>query len=117
MMRGAVVVGALVVVVGLSGCAPAALPAPHPTSSHVVAAPTPTPTTPPALSELVLSPDGLGPLRIGFPVPDQPLASAVVVWDPTKCGTTGAWISRYTDADATPESPTGGAFFFAVDTK
>ena len=32
-----------------------------------------------------MSPDGIGPLLIGEPVPDEPKAQAVAVWDAKKC--------------------------------
>jgi hypothetical protein len=59
-----------------------------------------TPAAPPALTDLVVSPDGLGPLVVGSPVPETDMASAVAVWNPTKCGATGAWLPNY------PDSPT-----------
>jgi hypothetical protein len=112
MIRGAVVLGALVVVVGLSGCAPAVTTAAHPSSSHTVAAPTP---TVPSLADLVLSPDGLGPLVIGSPVPDETAGSAVVLWDSTKCGGAGAWLANYPVGPIGGDGdPTGAPFSFAV---
>lgn len=108
-------VGAIVVVV-LAGCAPTSKPESQHTNiaaSAPTSTPTPTPTAPPALSDLVLSPDGLGPLVLGSPVPDESASTAVVLWDPTKCGTTGAWLPNY------PDGPTiyGNSipFQFALD--
>ncbi len=84
---------------------------PQPSSSPSV----PAPAVPPALAELTLSPDGLGPLRLGSPVPDVPAASAVVVWNGTKCGRGGAWLANYPAGPIGPGGdPTGAPFFFAV---
>jgi hypothetical protein len=70
------------------------------------------------LSQLVLSPDGLGPLVIGSPVPVEPASTAVVVWNPTYCGGTGAWLPNYPDGPLGPNGdPTGIPFYFAVGHK
>ena len=125
MSRGAgfAIATAVLIVVALAGCAPAVpSPAHHTHAAAPISAPTPTPTptptAPPALSDLVLSPDGLGPLVIGSPVPDEPAASAVVVWNATKCDTTGAWLPNYPDGPLGPNgNPTGIPFYFALDHK
>lgn len=59
--------------------------------------------TPPALATMTLTPDGLGPLRIGAPVPDHGTPTAMVIWDPDYCrefphpqgGSTGAFHANY----------------------
>jgi hypothetical protein len=113
---GAVTVG-IVLIVALAGCAPATKPLADPTPGRTLETPSPTPTsaTRPALSDLVLSPDGIGPLRIGSPVPDQPSDIAVVAWDQSECDGSGAWIAAY------PDGPTiygpGMPFEFAVQNK
>lgn len=75
----------------LAGCAaPATPPTPSPSSSRTPsvaaspASPTPTPAEPttPALSELRLSPDGLGTLQVGKPI--DPL---LATYDPFGCRT------------------------------
>jgi hypothetical protein len=73
-----------------------------------------TPTTPtstsasgkPTLSQLVASPDGLGYLAVGSPVPDKSAATAILTYKPTKCVSApegisatspgaGAWVPAY----------------------
>jgi hypothetical protein len=59
----------------------------------------------PALSELVVSPDGLGPLLIGSPVPADGAGSLMAQWEPNYCEGlggvvegqpyAGAWQSAY----------------------
>lgn len=120
MIKGIAAGLGLVTILALAGCAPAVTLAQHTHAATPSATPTPTPTptAPPALSELVLSPDGLGPLVIGSPVPDESPATAVVLWNPTKCGTTGAWLPNYPDGPLGPDGdPTGAPFYFAVDHK
>jgi len=100
--HSAVVFVAVLVVAVLAGCTPAATvtePTSSPSSSASPAptsAPTQTPAptasasaAKPALADLVVSPDGIGPLHIGEPVPDVPRARAVAVWDATKCDRAG----------------------------
>jgi hypothetical protein len=64
------------------------------------------PTGKPALSQLVVSPDGLGYLVPGAAVPTKPAATAIMNYNPTKCvapaeGVTvgspgaGAWVPAY----------------------
>ena len=99
--------GALAIVtVALAGCAPVT-PSADPSSSAVpsaqpsqspVATPTPTPTptpTKPTLSELALTPDGLGPLKPGAAVPHEPASIAIVAWNPNACAGTGEWLATY----------------------
>jgi len=68
-----------------------------------------TTSTKPTLSHLVVSPNGLGDLVPGQPVPADSPATAVMTWDATKCvdaaaGITpgspgaGAWLAAYPDA-------------------
>jgi hypothetical protein len=69
--------------------------------------PEPTTTTPairPAITDLVVTPTGLGPLVVGQPVPDVPADAAIVAWNPTYCVEepaaptepyAGAWLSVY----------------------
>jgi hypothetical protein len=110
--------GALIVVAAaaltLTACAPATSDG-GPTASPT-AATSHTPTTSPAatkpsLAQLVVSPDGLGYLAPGQPVPTEPAATAIVSYDATKCvdaasGVTagspgaGAWLPNYPDGDS-----------------
>jgi hypothetical protein len=69
------------------------------------ASPTPTATNgPPALSTLTLTPAGVGSLTMNQPIPAEPAATAMTVWDPTYCVTdsrpegdpwAGAWRAAY----------------------
>ncbi|HEY5231896.1 MAG TPA: hypothetical protein VIJ11_13520 [Galbitalea sp.] len=100
----------------LSGCAPATTSAgptssatSTPSRSHTPTA-SPTPTRP-TLAQLVVSPNGLGYLVPGQPVPSEPAATAIVTYDPTSCVSAGgvaagspgagAWIPAYPDGDST----------------
>ncbi len=95
----------LAVVLALAGCAPAVItPTAAPTVAPVATptpTPTPTPTAPPTLAQLVLSPDGIGPLQINEPVPAQSGPTAVVTWDANACPANGsgdyagAWLANY----------------------
>jgi hypothetical protein len=102
-----------VLVLALAGCTAAP---PQPTRSST-AAPAPTPSTAakPALGDLVISPDGLGPLVMGEPVPESPADLAIVRFDPTLCKETieqgggtfvpgapgsGGWVTTYSDPNA-----------------
>ncbi|HEX4444048.1 MAG TPA: hypothetical protein VHZ81_10795 [Galbitalea sp.] len=116
MIKGAEAVAAIAVVLALAGCAPAVSPPSHTHAAAPTPAPSPSPTAPPTLSELTLSPDGLGVLVIGSPVPKQSSSAAVVVWNPTQCdATSGAWLANY------PSGPTiygaGAPFVFDVNSK
>jgi hypothetical protein len=107
----------------LSACAPGGGGAPSgsPTSSETATAtatPTPTPTEDaaptgkPSLGELVLSPEGLGPIVIGSPIPAAAADVAVALWDPTFCdwddpaSDHGGWKPNY------PMTPVNGNFPF-----
>jgi hypothetical protein len=71
------------------------------------APPTTTPTTgKPTLSQLVVTPNGLGYLAPGAVVPSEPAATAIVTYSPTKCVAAaegiaagspgaGAWLPAY----------------------
>ncbi len=75
----------------LAGCAPdAPLATPSQTAESATPTPTPTPTVEPVvkplLEELVISPDGLGPIPIGRAYTPRDPATDVLVWDETFCG-------------------------------
>ena len=101
------VVLSLAMVGVLAGCASAtddAAPAPTPSTSS----PTPTPSAPPTkpeLSELVLSPDGLGPLLIGAAPQATDPAIDAAVFDPDYCADypdvaePGHWVPNYPDVN------------------
>ena len=60
-----------------------------------VETPTPTPEpTKPALSELVLTTEGLGDLVVGEPAPDTDPELALVEWDPVNCVVEGSGLSE-----------------------
>ena len=104
---------AAVVIVALAGCT--ATP-PQPIRSTTTAPnPGPSAAAKPALGALVIGTDGLGPVRLGEPVPVQPANIAVVRYDPQFCKTTieqnggtftagepfsGAWITTFPDPQA-----------------
>ena len=118
----------LTVVVLVSGCA--GEPSPDPTAA-TSASSTPTPTstptpepTKPALSELVLSADGLGYVRVGSPVPEQPAALAIVSMNPNSCGSPDepvelGWDSTYSPAGfrltISPDGAVDGIFVEAPE--
>ncbi|MBR21142.1 MAG: hypothetical protein CMF57_01655 [Leifsonia sp.] len=87
--RIAVLVVCATSVVGLAGCTlplaplPSATPSESPTASES-AEPTPTPLTRPALGDLELSADGLGPLLLGEPPVSDP-ALRMVAFEPEAC--------------------------------
>lgn len=112
-MRKILILAALVTL--LSACsAPASTPT-HSRSSSPQAHPSPSASpvaVKPALGDLVISPDGLGPLVMGEPVPSQPTDIAIVRFDPALCkesieasgGTfvpgapgAGGWVTTYSD--------------------
>lgn len=118
--------------VGLAACAPTgepvASPSASPSPSASTASPSPTPSpdpTRPALAELELSADGLGPLALGSPPDDDP-ATSMVSFDPEGCvdaemgiapGDPGAGLWR-TDPSYAATSPAygpGSAFGVGVD--
>ncbi|WP_309615365.1 hypothetical protein [Salinibacterium sp.] len=90
--------------------APAAVVTPSPTATAPTptATPTPTPTvvapTKPALAELVLTADGLGPLLMGQAPPVTDPALDILVFDPEHCdagqGDPGLWVPNYDDPAA-----------------
>ncbi len=100
-----------IAVLALAGCtATPAASTPHPT--RTVPSSTPVAESKPALSDLVIGPDGLGPIRLGAPVPEQPASVAIARYDPDFCRAdieqggqvfvpgapfSGAWITTYTD--------------------
>ena len=95
---------AVTVVVALTACAPPHRPggsSSHSPGSSVSATPTPAATRP-ALTDLVLSTQGLGPIRLGSPVPTTPAPLAIAVWDPTNC------VSA--DLGIAPGGPNAGAW-------
>jgi hypothetical protein len=104
MIRGIAVSVGLLAVLALAGCAPAvATPTAAPTVAQTPSA-TPTPVatpTQPTLAQLVVSPDGIGPLLINEPVPSESGPTAVVTWDANKCTANspdsyrGAWLANY----------------------
>ena len=98
----------------LGGCAPRdAEPTPPPVAETPVQTPTPTPTptpepTKPALADLVLHPDGLGPLVMGEAPPSDDPEVAVLVFDEDYCAEDiangadvepGKWIPNYPMVD------------------
>ena len=77
--------------VALTGCTlplaplPSASPTETPSASETAEAePTPTPLSRPALADLELSPDGLGPLLLGEPPVSDP-ALRMVAFEPEGC--------------------------------
>jgi len=86
----------------LAGCA---VTEPTPVTDPPAASETPTPEpTKPALGELVLSPDGLGPLVIGAAPPVADPALDVLIYDEDYCAdvdgapSAGKWIPNYEPA-------------------
>ena len=106
MKRAAVVLMGAVL---LSGCAPqpSAIPSSSPTSSSTPEG-TPTPTSNPAsakatVAQLVIGPDGLGPLQINSPPPVTDPAVDILVFDPDHCAAVdgaepGKWVANYEPA-------------------
>lgn len=82
------------------------------------ATPSPAPTKP-ALSQLVVGPAGLGPLRLGSPVPAESTATAVVDYRADACGAEsenpglGLWLPSYPGEEAAH----GGQGPFSVQTE
>jgi hypothetical protein len=100
-----------IVLIALSACTPAGgTPTPTATSTP---SPTPTPevslpvpTVKPAVSDLVIGPDGIGPLRIGSPPPSYGSDLDILVFDPAYCQAAfdqgyvsdpGLWVANYPD--------------------
>jgi hypothetical protein len=102
---------AVVLALVLVGCAPAVHGADRSPSASAppTSDATSTPITGrPTLSQLTVTPDGLGYLVPGAPVPIKPASDAIVTYDPTKCVTesggvaagspgAGAWVPHYPD--------------------
>lgn len=126
---------AAALLVALAACGPTVEPVASPSASSSVdaspsaepsASPTPTPEpTRPALAELALSADGLGPLALGSP-PDEDPATRMVAFEPGACvsdelgiapGDPGADLWRTDSAYATtaPAYGPGTAFGVGVD--
>ncbi|HEY2642421.1 MAG TPA: hypothetical protein VGI56_01590 [Galbitalea sp.] len=108
---------AVVAVLTLVGCSPPS-PTSAPSSTATAAAaatdaPTPTPTPgKPTEADLVVTPDGIAPLVVGEPIPDESADTAIAIWNPSFCvnstagikpgdPTAGAWTANY------PEDATG----------
>lgn len=104
-------------VVATVGCTPApqAEPSGDPSPSATTELPTPSPEpTKPAVAELLLSPDGLGPLVVGEAPPATDPELDILVYDPEHCAgvpdahTVGMWLANY-PAIATGSQPFTGA--------
>jgi hypothetical protein len=120
------------VVAALTACAPSAGPVaspsatPSPTASSASPSPTPSPDpTRPALTELALSPAGLGPLELGV-APDADPATRMVSFDPEGCvnaemgiapgdPAAGLWRTDASYASSDPAYGPGIAFGVGVD--
>jgi hypothetical protein len=91
---GALVLAGLVMLTGCGGGEPEA----EPTTSAPTETPTPTPTpepTRPALSDLKVTTEGLGTLRIGGTLPDtDDPDTAMVAWDSDHCVDEGLGITE-----------------------
>ena len=83
-------VACLILVVSLTGCAPATITA-EPTHSAVVpATPTPTATpTPLTADQLEMSPDGLGPIIVGEPISAETAFLTSIVFNKKYCDQVG----------------------------
>jgi hypothetical protein len=95
---------AIALAVAMSGCAPVpgGQPSGDPTPSVAPDTPTPTPEpTKPAVADLLLSPDGLGPLRIGETPPATAPDLDILVYRPDYCAgepeasSPGMWLANY----------------------
>ena len=123
-VSGSIVVAALAVT--LTGCLGTG-PAPSPSSSESTTAsatpepsatPTPEPTKP-ATSELILSPEGLGPLVIGSAPPASNPALDIAIFDPDHCAAwvadgyaPGKWVPNY---EPSASADVVGPFALLVD--
>lgn len=92
--QAVLMVGVVALLAGCGVAAPAATSTPTPSrTSRPSASPTPTPTA--TAAALVLSTAGLGPIRMGSPIP----TGAPVRWDPDACpdgpagGSAGFWLA------------------------
>ncbi|MGV8883998.1 MAG: hypothetical protein ACOH1T_00220 [Microbacteriaceae bacterium] len=115
MNRSRVILAAIVVVTLLGGCAPTdADPTPPPVAETPAETPAPEPTKP-ALDELVLSANGLGPLVIGEAPPVTGPELDVAIFDDDFCADDvangfitdpGKWVANYpTSGTEYPEFP------------
>ncbi|WP_210413810.1 hypothetical protein [Protaetiibacter larvae] len=117
---------ALAAALALSACAPTPAPAPSAAPSGTPSAspeetPTPTPTRPP-LAELVLTPQGIGEVRIGEPVPGTDPALAIVTWNATGCADSGIaegepWAGYWQSTEAGSPHEYGPPFAFFLTTE
>lgn len=73
-------------------------------SASSTATPAPAPTKP-EISQLVLTPDGLGYVKIGQPIPPESGATAIVAYNPTACADSNPDVIR------APGSPGAGGWF------
>lgn len=92
----------IAIALACTGCAEAALPSSAPTQSADRSGP-------PSLSELVVSPEGLGSLVIGQAPPTADPTSDILVYDPQACAwaaeenphfsrdTVAMWVANYND--------------------
>src|SRR5690606_4194921 len=111
-MRTIPLAAATVVACLLAGCAGPSAPTPRSSpSASPSASPSPSPSpqpSKPALADLVIEPEGLGPLRVGQAPPVTDPAIDILVFDPDACdfvpewdpsyvpsGDLGLWISNY----------------------
>jgi hypothetical protein len=90
---------------------PTATPSATPTATE-----TPAAATPPALSDLALSSEGLDYVKVGQPVPDHDSASAIVQWKQPYCEGAdadgpGAWKTLY------PKAENGNLAFYVEATE
>lgn len=98
------------------GAAGSATPTPlAPSDSPSVSAsatPTPDANTPPDLSSLTLTTEGLGSLVVGSPVPDQESPASLVTWDADYCAglptPDGNWAGAFVPVYPQAESPALG---------
>lgn len=112
--------------VGCAGPAETASPPSPPPTPTVAASPSPSATpepTKPALEDLVISPEGLGPLRVGHAPPATDPAVDILIYDPNACdfvpewdptyvpsGDLGMWVSNYGQDPSTNELGPFGVF-------
>ena len=86
----AIVAVTIATVVVLAGCAASPPhPSSHPSTAASSASPSAATPTKPALADVVVSPHGIGDIRLGQPVPVDDPTVAIVSWDPTACVTEG----------------------------
>jgi hypothetical protein len=104
----------VVLVLSIAGCTPEPNAAPGASLSASPSAPASTEqssTEPsdaesairPSISDLIVTPTGIGPLVVGAPVPSEIPEAALLVWNPTYCLDGAA-------APADPEQPYAGAW-------